>query len=129
NIPFDFEVIRSDSVFSFFINSVKVADQSSDFLSQPLKGAIAFRPWKNTMRVYDWNIQGTFSEMPQPKYIYQAGENDYACFRLPSIVQTKKGTLLAFAEGRVGNCRDNYDVDIVLKKSFDNGETWTPLQV
>ena len=39
------------------------------------------------------------------------------------------GTLLAFAEGREGNCRDNYDVDIVMKRSFDGGKNWGPLQL
>ncbi|MFF9804332.1 exo-alpha-sialidase [Streptomyces coeruleorubidus] len=53
----------------------------------------------------------------------------YACFRIPAIVRTKAGTLLAFAEGRVLNCGDAADIDIVLKRSTDGGRTWGPLQV
>ncbi|WP_217207815.1 sialidase family protein [Streptomyces sp. AC550_RSS872] len=53
----------------------------------------------------------------------------YACFRIPAIVQTKAGTLLAFAEGRVLNCGDAADIDLVLKRSTDGGRTWGPLQV
>ncbi|AZQ38742.1 laminin G [Streptomyces cyaneochromogenes] len=53
----------------------------------------------------------------------------YACFRIPAIVKTKDGTLLAFAEGRVLNCGDAADIDIVLKRSTDGGRTWGPLQV
>ncbi|MFD0318339.1 exo-alpha-sialidase [Streptomyces flavalbus] len=53
----------------------------------------------------------------------------YACFRIPAIVRTNDGTLLAFAEGRVLNCGDATDIDIVLKRSTDGGRTWGPLQV
>ncbi|MFI0515032.1 exo-alpha-sialidase [Streptomyces sp. WSLK1-5] len=53
----------------------------------------------------------------------------YACFRIPAIVRTTGGTLLAFAEGRVLNCGDATDIDIVLKRSTDGGRTWGPLQV
>ncbi|MGP4086394.1 exo-alpha-sialidase [Streptomyces sp. KR55] len=53
----------------------------------------------------------------------------YACFRIPAIVQTSEGTLLAFAEGRVLNCGDATDIDIVMKRSTDGGRTWGPLQV
>src|SRR5689334_21151400 len=53
----------------------------------------------------------------------------YACFRIPSVVRTTEGTLLAFTEGRVLNCGDAADIDIVVKRSTDGGRTWSPLQV
>ncbi|OWA11682.1 laminin G [Streptomyces sp. CS113] len=53
----------------------------------------------------------------------------YACFRIPAIVRTTDGTLLAFAEGRVLDCGDAGDIDIVLKRSTDGGRTWGPLKV
>ncbi|MFD7709415.1 exo-alpha-sialidase [Streptomyces sp. NPDC059786] len=53
----------------------------------------------------------------------------YACFRIPAVVRTTHGTLLAFAEGRVLNCGDAADIDIVVKRSTDGGRTWGPLQV
>lgn len=53
----------------------------------------------------------------------------YACFRIPAIVETRDKTLLAFAEGRVDNCGDAGDIDLVLKRSFDGGRTWSRLQV
>ncbi|NEV85389.1 laminin G [Streptomyces tendae] len=53
----------------------------------------------------------------------------YACFRIPAIVRTTEGTLLAFAEGRVLDCGDAGDIDVVLKRSTDGGLTWGPLQV
>lgn len=53
----------------------------------------------------------------------------YACFRIPALVRTNAGTLLAFAEGRVHDCGDAGDIDIVLRRSTDGGSTWGPLTV
>ncbi|MFH8366876.1 exo-alpha-sialidase [Streptomyces sp. NPDC018031] len=56
-------------------------------------------------------------------------EQGYSCFRIPAIVKSTRGTLLAFAEGRVDNCGDAGDIDLVLKRSTDGGRTWGPLEV
>ncbi|MGW1957206.1 exo-alpha-sialidase [Streptomyces sp. NPDC001920] len=66
----------------------------------------------------------------EQQVLFRAGQDPgYACFRIPAIVRTGDGTLLAFAEGRVLNCGDAADIDIVLKRSTDGGRTWGPLQV
>ncbi|TVL92984.1 sialidase family protein [Streptomyces sp. SAJ15] len=66
----------------------------------------------------------------QQEVLFKASqERGYSCFRIPAIVKTTKGTLLAFAEGRVDNCGDAGDIDLVLKRSTDGGRTWGPLQV
>lgn len=49
-------------------------------------------------------------------------------YRIPALVTTTRGTTLAFAERRVG-FHDHAQNDIVLKRSFDNGKSWGPLQV
>jgi sialidase-1 len=56
-----------------------------------------------------------------------AQEQGYACFRIPAIVRGAGGSLLAFAEGRVDNCGDTGDIDVVVKRSTDGGRTWSPL--
>lgn len=58
-----------------------------------------------------------------------AQDPGYSCFRIPAIVKSTHGTLLAFAEGRIDNCGDTGDIDLVLKRSSDGGKTWSPLQV
>lgn len=62
--------------------------------------------------------------------VYTAGEDGYYCFRIPALLFTAKGTLLAFAEGRgrtTNVCDDHGDVHIVLKRSSDLGQTWSNL--
>lgn len=63
------------------------------------------------------------------KDVFTAGENGYHTFRIPAIVRAKDGTLLAFCEGRRINSKDSGDIDILLKRSKDNGMTWGPIQV
>ncbi|MFI5684228.1 exo-alpha-sialidase [Streptomyces sp. NPDC051636] len=66
----------------------------------------------------------------EQQVLFKASQDPgYACFRIPAIVRTTKDTLLAFAEGRVLNCGDAADIDIVVKRSTDGGRTWGPLRV
>ncbi|MEU6996174.1 sialidase family protein [Streptomyces sp. NPDC046465] len=66
----------------------------------------------------------------EQQVLFKASQDPgYACFRIPAVVRTTKGTLLAFAEGRVNDCSDAGDIDLVLKRSQDGGRTWGPLQV
>ncbi|MEM8484263.1 MAG: sialidase family protein [Bacteroidota bacterium] len=66
---------------------------------------------------------------PVPNYIFTAGQEGYACFRIPAVLTTASGNLLAFAEGRKRGCSDTGDIDLVVKRSEDNGESWSALQV
>ena len=52
----------------------------------------------------------------------------YHSFRIPSLVRTKKGTLLAFAEGRQCSHVDFGNINLVYKRSTDDGKTWGSLQ-
>ncbi|GHA42943.1 neuramidase [Streptomyces tauricus] len=66
----------------------------------------------------------------EQQVLFKASQDPgYACFRIPAVVKTTKGTLLAFAEGRVNDCSDAGDIDLVLKRSTDGGRTWGPLQI
>ncbi|MFE4997415.1 exo-alpha-sialidase [Streptomyces mirabilis] len=66
----------------------------------------------------------------EQQVLFRASQDPgYACFRIPAVVRSTHGTLLAFAEGRVHDCGDAGDIDIVVKRSADGGRTWGPLQV
>ena len=45
------------------------------------------------------------------------------------MVLTQENTLIAFSEGRKYNCKDEGFVDLVYKRSFDSGLTWTSLEI
>jgi sialidase-1 len=61
--------------------------------------------------------------------LFTAGEGGYHSYRIPAIITTSKGTVLAFCEGRKNSRSDSGDIDLLLRRSFDNGQTWGPVQV
>ena len=61
--------------------------------------------------------------------IFVAGENGVHTYRIPALISTSKGTLLAFSEARKQSSGDQTPTDLVLKRSFDHGTTWQPTQI
>ncbi len=69
--------------------------------------------------------------------VFRHGEAGYPCIRIPSIIKTDK-SLLAFAGTRCGSGDGCYlqgdppeldHQDLVMKRSTDNGRTWSDVQV
>lgn len=65
----------------------------------------------------------------QKTTVFESGKEGYKSFRIPAIISLKNGDLVAFAEGRVTGASDFGHVNIVMKKSTDQGKTWGPLKV
>lgn len=63
------------------------------------------------------------------RYLFESGTNGYNTFRIPAIIRTIEGTLLAFAEGRKNSSSDTGDIDLVFRRSEDNGASWSELKV
>src|SRR6187549_429535 len=61
--------------------------------------------------------------------VFSAGADGYHTYRIPALVTTKSGTLLAICEGRKTGRGDHGDVDLVQKRSTDGGKTWGPLEL
>lgn len=53
------------------------------------------------------------------------GDEGYKCYKIPTLMRTGNGTLLAFIEARKEQCGDGGWIDIRLRRSFDDGATWT----
>ena len=66
---------------------------------------------------------------PQYSDVYVAGEGAYQAYRIPSVIATTKRTLLAFAEARRTGGGDAGDIDLVLRRSHDAGQSWSPIQI
>lgn len=59
-------------------------------------------------------------------YVFEQGENGYEVYRIPALAKTKSNVLLAFAEARkLRRNGDSGDIDLVVKRSTDNGQTWS----
>ena len=67
--------------------------------------------------------------LPKQAPVFVSGEGGYHTYRIPAILVTRNGTVLAFCEGRRKGRSDHGDIDLVLKRSLDGGETWQATQV
>lgn len=61
--------------------------------------------------------------------LFVSGEDGYHTYRIPAIIVTMKGTVLAFCEGRKNGRPDTGEIHMCMKRSADGGATWGPLRV
>lgn len=48
--------------------------------------------------------------------VWGAGKDGYHTYRIPAVVTTTNGTLLAFCEGRVNSDSDTGDIDLIVSR-------------
>ena len=72
-------------------------------------------------------VQPAHAQSSDLNYLFKPGDHGYKCFRIPAVIKTSKGSLLAFAEARKNHCGDADDIDLVLRRSEDGGQTWSPM--
>ncbi|MGY8823559.1 MAG: sialidase family protein [Candidatus Latescibacterota bacterium] len=60
--------------------------------------------------------------------LFTSGSEGYHTFRIPALIATPAGTLLAFCEGRRSAGSDSGDIDLLLRRSIDGGQTWSDIQ-
>ena len=77
------------------------------------------------------------SVSPTDKYIFRpkmvlraAGQDNTNTYRIPGLITTSKGTLIAVYDNRYNNSKDlQEDIDIGMSRSTDGGQTWQPMRV
>lgn len=75
------------------------------------------------------NIVTCAEEPPLDKTdLFAAGQGGYETFRVPGIVVTTKGTVLAYCEARRNSRSDWADIEVLLCRSTNGGKTWSPPQ-
>jgi sialidase-1 len=60
--------------------------------------------------------------------VFPPGLNGVARYRIPGIVVTPKGTVLAYAEARRNGSSDWGEIEVHLRRSTDGGRTWQASQ-
>ena len=87
---------------------------------------------KNSVVSVRFNLKELDQEaarLPQSVDVYRSGQDGYHTYRIPSVVVTTRGTVLAFCEGRKTGGGDTGDIDLLVKRSTDGGRTFSPQQV
>ena len=65
---------------------------------------------------------------PSKQDLFEAGKEGYGQFRIPGIVVTKNGIVLAYCEARRAASTDWGQIDVMLRRSTDGGATWSPMK-
>ena len=74
-----------------------------------------------------------FSQKSDLKFyeVFSKSQNSkVSCYRIPSIITTDKGTIIAAVDERVFSCNDlksNRDINIVIRTSNDEGKSWSSI--
>jgi sialidase-1 len=66
---------------------------------------------------------------PEKVDVFVAGTEGYPIYRIPTLVMTGKGTLIAVCEARQKVGGDWAEIDLVYRRSTDGGKTWGKQQV
>jgi sialidase-1 len=74
-------------------------------------------------------IIAAISRSPAFIDVFSKGDGGFVQIRIPSLVVTDRGTLLAFAEGRNTDRSDQGSNKILLRRSSNGGQTWQPIQI
>lgn len=61
--------------------------------------------------------------------LFVSGADGYHTYRIPSLVTTESGVVLAFCEARKNGGGDAGDIDVALRRSLDGGKTWEPMRI
>lgn len=103
--------VKDDAVLteSFSIQQVELRFDDGSVLNLEPESEFAYRP-TNVVRA--------------------AGEDNCDTYRIPGIVTTNKGTLIAVYDNRYNNSKDlQEDIDVGMSRSTDGGQTWEPMKV
>jgi len=80
----------------------------------------------------DAELRKVFSDCDQgvtTTTVFEQNQAGSKCYRIPTIIPTQDGALLAFAEQRLDGCGDGGSHNLVLRRSEDGGLTWGEIVV
>ncbi|MDW5266505.1 MULTISPECIES: exo-alpha-sialidase [Acidobacteriaceae] len=61
--------------------------------------------------------------------LFQQGETGVNTYRIPALVETAKGTLIAVVDARRDSSQDlPAHISLVMRRSFDGGKSWEPMR-
>jgi len=76
------------------------------------------------------SLNATSQEAIKRTELFSAGYSNITEFRIPSLLSTPKGTLIALVDARIDRRGDiPNNVDLAIRRSKDEGKTWGDVQI
>jgi sialidase-1 len=137
-VPFDVDIVIKDGFLTCAINGETVGEVKNfptamETVPSPDVGSVhklgvisALRSWRADLKIYDFRVEtdGEIVPLPEMQTIYKSGSATTNTYRIPALLVSKKGTILAFAEARRNSGSDTANIDTVVRRSEDGGKTW-----
>ncbi|MEZ6190965.1 MAG: sialidase family protein [Phycisphaerales bacterium] len=146
--PFEFVLERTNGTLNLYIDG-KLLRQFDDPAKQ--FGTVGVRTHRAKIAVYNFSAEGNVEPLPdgfafdrpsvafvkpdltslkpvpgvETVVVFDSEVDGYNTYRIPAVIKTQAGTLLAFCEGRKNSRSDTGDIDLLVKRSDDDGRTWS----
>jgi len=79
--------------------------------------------------ILTFDADDTFAYRPA-QIVREAGQDNVDTYRIPGLVTTNQGTLIAVYDVRYNSSKDlQQNIDVGLSRSNDGGQTWEPMQI
>lgn len=142
NTPFELRAERRGDMMRFAVDGREL--YKLPYENQRALGKIALRAGQANLQIAEFFFEGTTEKLlegrrsphdlshelrPRSSDVFVSGAGGYHTYRIPAMVVSNQGTILAFAEGRKNSAADHGDVDLVLRRSEDGGRSWAPMQL
>lgn len=122
-IPWNYKLTSGNQKIQFNFESTADANLSSCFQLENI--GIVFKNDK-TLKV----VPETPVKYHLAKKLRTAGQDNCHTYRIPGLITTNSGTLIAVYDNRYNNSKDlQEDIDIGMSRSTDGGQNWEPMKV
>jgi sialidase-1 len=137
-VPFDVDILLKEGLLTVAINGEEVGEVQNfptamETVPSPDVGSVhklgvitAIRSWRADLKIYEFSVEtdGEIVPLPEMQTIYESGSATTNTYRIPALLVSKQGTILAFAEARRNSGGDTANIDTVVRRSEDGGKTW-----
>ncbi len=106
--------IRNFTVYNRALSETEVGDRSQLFI----RG-------KNHVTLAEGAELSDKQDIYQSGYLERKNQDGVYAYRIPALLKTDKGTLIAGADERFNHSRDWGNIGMVIRRSEDNGKTWS----
>jgi sialidase-1 len=117
------------SCFALYLHPTTYANDNQNLISDEQTNHIVagMSETRDALRKITSGLPNQNQQRSKKTALFYIGMPGYNRYRIPSLIVTKQGTLLAFCEGRTGG--DSGDIDTLVRRSEDGGETWSKYEV
>ena len=129
-IPLDLEINLGITYILFIVKLKGEADMDKKYFSRPNHLTTISGEKVPITELSSSTEAGASSHHRIGMAVRLPGEDSVHTYRIPGLITTNKGTLIAVYDARYNNSRDlPGNIDVGMSRSTDGGRTWEPMKI